>query len=149
MCYNNNNNNQSLMVGSYLYNCVARRVLKRPNNTERSLPTRDGRWLISTGLYQSTNLLISTANGVNKKRQLEGLKDIPRTRQVTSSRTKGIPLFSNMLAPVRLRVDSLLCGASSSTIKHATATDAPPHNVVAPTLVYFRLGCRQNHINCV
>lgn len=46
-------------------------MLQRLNNTERSLPTRDGRWLISPGLYQSTNLLISTAKGANKK-QLDG-----------------------------------------------------------------------------
>lgn len=40
---------------------------------------------------------------------------IPRTRHTTSSRTKGIPLASNMFAPVGLRVESLARGASSSS----------------------------------
>lgn len=84
----------------------------------------------------SIKLPMSAAKGINR-RQLKGFKYIPRTRQITSSRTKGIPRFSNMFAPVRLRVDSALrCvlfyrqhagGCSSSQRRRCNAA-------------YFRLG---------
>lgn len=59
--------------------------------------------------------------------QLKAVKGIPRTRQIKSSRTKGIPLFSNMFAPVRLRVFSAPRWSSSVI----NTQDAPPRSVAA------------------